>query len=48
MQNSLDLGFAEPVLQSQASFRAIMDALANPGIIQKLVTPDACGHLRDV
>jgi alpha-D-ribose 1-methylphosphonate 5-triphosphate synthase subunit PhnH len=36
MQNSLDLGFAEPVLQAQTSFRAIMDALANPGSIQNL------------
>ena len=41
MDIGLDGGFADPVLQSQAAFRAIMDALANPGTAQKLVTPQA-------
>jgi alpha-D-ribose 1-methylphosphonate 5-triphosphate synthase subunit PhnH len=39
MDRGLDGGFAEPVLQSQTAFRAVMDALANPGTVQKLVTP---------
>ena len=39
MDIGLDGGFADPVLQSQRAFRAIMDALANPGTAQKLVTP---------
>jgi alpha-D-ribose 1-methylphosphonate 5-triphosphate synthase subunit PhnH len=39
MDLGLDGGFADPVLQSQTAFRAIMDALANPGTPQKLVTP---------
>ncbi|WP_316359358.1 phosphonate C-P lyase system protein PhnH [Devosia sp.] len=39
MDLGLDGGFADPVLQSQAAFRAIMDALANPGTVQKLVAP---------
>jgi alpha-D-ribose 1-methylphosphonate 5-triphosphate synthase subunit PhnH len=39
MDLGLEGGFAEPVLQSQTCFRAIMDALANPGTIQKLATP---------
>lgn len=38
MDSVLDGGFAEPVMQSQTAFRAIMDALANPGSIQSLVT----------
>lgn len=33
---TLDGGFADPVMQSQTAFRAIMDALANPGTVQKL------------
>lgn len=40
----LDGGFADPVMQSQTAFRAIMDALANPGTIQALalgLTPPA-------
>jgi alpha-D-ribose 1-methylphosphonate 5-triphosphate synthase subunit PhnH len=32
----VDGGFAEPVLQAQQGFRALMDALANPGTIQPL------------
>lgn len=39
MDLGLDGGFADPVLQSQTAFRAIMDALANPGTVQRLVTP---------
>ena len=46
MDMLLDGGFADPVLQSQMAFRAIMDALANPGTPQKLVTPQAiASHL---
>ena len=41
MDIGLDGGFADPVLQSQTAFRAIMDALANPGTVQKLVAPGA-------
>jgi alpha-D-ribose 1-methylphosphonate 5-triphosphate synthase subunit PhnH len=41
MDIGLDGGFADPVLQSQTAFRAIMDALANPGTVQKLVTPSS-------
>jgi alpha-D-ribose 1-methylphosphonate 5-triphosphate synthase subunit PhnH len=32
----LEGGFAEPVLDAQRGFRAMMNALANPGAIQKL------------
>lgn len=39
MDIGLEGGFADPVLQSQAGFRAIMDALANPGTIQKFARP---------
>jgi alpha-D-ribose 1-methylphosphonate 5-triphosphate synthase subunit PhnH len=39
MDISLDGGFSDPVLQAQGSFRAIMDALANPGTPRQLVTP---------
>ena len=35
---ALDGGFAEPVLGAQEAFRALMDALANPG------QPQALGH----
>jgi alpha-D-ribose 1-methylphosphonate 5-triphosphate synthase subunit PhnH len=41
---TLDGGFADPVMQSQTAFRAIMDGLANPGTVQKLalgLTPPA-------
>jgi alpha-D-ribose 1-methylphosphonate 5-triphosphate synthase subunit PhnH len=41
MDIGLDGGFADPVMQSQTAFRAIMDALANPGTLQKLVAPGA-------
>jgi alpha-D-ribose 1-methylphosphonate 5-triphosphate synthase subunit PhnH len=34
--NTLDGGFADPVMQSQTAFRAVMDGLANPGTIQDL------------
>lgn len=34
-------GFADPVMQSQTVFRAVMDALANPGTAQKLALPAA-------
>ncbi|KFC67401.1 Phosphonate C-P lyase system protein PhnH [Devosia sp. LC5] len=40
----LDGGFADPVMQAQQGFRALMDALANPGTIQQLalgLTPPA-------
>ena len=37
MDALLQGGFAAPVFQSQAVFRAIMDALANPGTRQNLV-----------
>jgi alpha-D-ribose 1-methylphosphonate 5-triphosphate synthase subunit PhnH len=33
---TLDGGFADPVMQSQTAFRAVMDALANPGTVQDL------------
>ncbi|MDB5529804.1 MAG: phnH [Devosia sp.] len=34
--NTLDGGFADPVMQSQTAFRAVMDGLANPGTVQDL------------
>ena len=40
----LDGGFADPVMQAQQGFRAMMDALANPGTMQDLalgLTPPA-------
>ena len=39
MDLGLEGGFADPVLQSQGGFRAIMDALANPGTAQKFANP---------
>jgi alpha-D-ribose 1-methylphosphonate 5-triphosphate synthase subunit PhnH len=39
MSAVLEGGFADPVMQSQTVFRAIMDALANPGTVQKVITP---------
>jgi alpha-D-ribose 1-methylphosphonate 5-triphosphate synthase subunit PhnH len=39
MDIGLDGGFSEPVLEAQTAFRAIMNALANPGTAQRLVTP---------
>ncbi|HTM78270.1 MAG TPA: phosphonate C-P lyase system protein PhnH [Devosia sp.] len=39
MELGLEGGFSDPVHQSQSSFRAIMDALASPGTVQKLAEP---------
>jgi len=39
MDTILEGGFSSPVLNSQTAFRAVMDALANPGTVQKLVAP---------
>ena len=36
----LDGGFADPVFGAQGSFRALMDALANPGLAQALVAAE--------
>jgi alpha-D-ribose 1-methylphosphonate 5-triphosphate synthase subunit PhnH len=46
METILESGFASPVLEAQTAFRAIMDALANPGTVQNLVAPQtASAHL---
>lgn len=37
----VESGFADPVRDAQSAFRAIMNALANPGTVQKLATPPA-------
>lgn len=39
MDSVLEGGFADPVLEAQSAFRAIMTALANPGSVQKLSHP---------
>ena len=36
MELSLEGGFADPVHGAQGAFRALMDALANPGLVQSL------------
>lgn len=41
MDTVLEGGFADPVMQSQSAFRAIMNALANPGTPQKLLAPQS-------
>ncbi len=38
MELSLEGGFADPVHGAQGAFRALMDALANPGLMQSLGT----------
>lgn len=39
LEQTLAGGFAEPVFGAQAAFRALMDALANPGQLQTLDAP---------
>ena len=36
---TLEGGFSEPVFGAQQTFRALMDALANPGQVQSLAAP---------
>lgn len=46
MNLALEGAFADPVMQSQTAFRAVMDALANPGTARDVITPVAMqGHL---
>lgn len=40
MDTVLDGGFSDPVMQSQTVFRAVMDAMANPGTARDLVAVD--------
>lgn len=39
IEATLEGGFAEPVFGAQTTFRALMDALANPGQVQSLSAP---------
>jgi alpha-D-ribose 1-methylphosphonate 5-triphosphate synthase subunit PhnH len=44
IQTTLAGGFAEPVFGAQETFRALMDALANPGQVQPLSAPLETPH----